>query len=124
MWALIIFYFSSLPGSPYPIEVSTSYYLERKGAHVLEFFVLSLLIYAFIRKRFPQEKTALLVTLTIFGATLYGISDELHQYYVPFRGAKLSDVGFDLLGACLAMLTLAVWRYSLAQYRNKKSLIK
>lgn len=117
LWALVIFYFSSIPGSPYPLEVTSSYYVERKGAHVFEYFVLSLLIYGFIWKRFPKEKAAILSALTIFGATLYGISDELHQYFTPFRGSKLSDVGFDLFGACLAMLILMLYRY-------KKSLSK
>ncbi|MEK9174260.1 MAG: VanZ family protein [Patescibacteria group bacterium] len=124
LWALVIFYFSSLAGSPYPLEVTSSYYLERKGAHVFEYFVLSLLIYGFAQKRFPQEKTSILAVLAIFGATLYGISDELHQYLVPFRGSKLTDVGFDFLGACLAMLILVAWRYYLSQYRYKKSLNK
>ncbi len=124
LWALVIFYFSSLAGSPYPLEVTSSYYIERKGAHVFEYFVLSLLTYGFLWKRFPQEKTSILVVLAIFGATLYGISDELHQYFTPFRGSKLSDVGFDTLGAALGMLTLAVWRYCSSHYHNKKSLSK
>ena len=124
LWALVIFYFSSLAGSPYPLEVTSSYYIERKGAHVFEYFVLSLLLYGFIWKRFPQEKTSILAVLVIFVATLYGISDELHQYFIPFRGSKLSDVGFDTLGAGLGMLALAAWRYCSSHYHNKKSLRK
>lgn len=122
LWALVIFYFSSLTGSPYPLEVTSSYYIERKGAHVFEYFVLSLLLYNFMRKRLPQEQTSMLGVLVIFAATLYGISDELHQYFIPFRGAKLSDVGFDTLGATLGMLTLIAWQYCFAHYHNKKSL--
>jgi VanZ family protein len=113
LWALVIFYFSSLAGSPYPIEVTTSYYIERKGAHVFEYAVLAILIYGFIRKRYSHESIWVLGVLAVFGATLYGITDELHQYFTPYRGARISDVGIDFLGALLGMLLLAGLRHAI-----------
>jgi VanZ family protein len=111
LWALVIFYFSSLPGSQYPVEVTTSYYLERKGAHVFEYAILAILGYGFLRKRHSGEHIITLSLLAVFGATLYGITDEFHQYFTPFRGAKISDVGIDFLGALIGVLLLMGTRY-------------
>jgi len=37
--------------------------------------------------------------ISIFSSTLYGISDEIHQYYVPQRYAELGDVLADFVGS-------------------------
>jgi len=34
---------------------------------------------------------------------LYGISDEIHQYFVPFRYSSVMDVVADGLGASLGI---------------------
>jgi VanZ family protein len=39
------------------------------------------------------------VLLAISLAALYGVSDEVHQTYVPQRTGHPVDVGWDLLGA-------------------------
>lgn len=122
LWALVIFYFSSLPGSPYPVDMTVRYYIERKGAHVFEYFFFTLLLFGFVRRRYPSESFSVLASLAVFGATLYGLSDELHQYFIPFRGARLSDVGIDLLGALLAIGCLALFRQSPFYTSNKKPL--
>jgi VanZ family protein len=36
--------------------------------------------------------------MSILLTGLYGASDELHQYFVPFRSADVWDILFDLLG--------------------------
>ncbi|NJN14405.1 MAG: VanZ family protein [Planctomycetes bacterium] len=36
-------------------------------------------------------------------AALYGVSDELHQLYVPGRFASVTDVLLDVAGALLAL---------------------
>ena len=42
-------------------------------------------------------------------ATLYGISDELHQSRVPGRDASVGDWIADLVGACGAAFVLGAW---------------
>lgn len=118
LWMLIIFYFSSLPGSPYPFDATTGYYIERKGAHLVEYFVFFLLAYGLMRRWYPRERFSLLGVLAVFVATLYGITDELHQYFTPFRGAKITDVGIDTIGALLAFGVLALYRHFF--YRSTK----
>jgi VanZ family protein len=41
----------------------------------------------------------MLMLLSVVSASLYGISDEIHQSFVPFRDAEVADVIADILGA-------------------------
>ena len=51
----------------------------------------------------------LVPTLAAFLLTLaYGVSDEIHQLYVPGRVASVADVGADALGAGLSILLMGV----------------
>jgi VanZ family protein len=43
-------------------------------------------------------------------ATLYGASDEWHQYFVPGRSAEVADWLADSLGAACVVLLLLWWR--------------
>lgn len=42
-------------------------------------------------------------------ATLYGVSDEVHQAFVPGRMADVRDVIADATGAALALSALGAW---------------
>lgn len=42
--------------------------------------------------------------LPVLICLLYACTDEIHQLFVPGRSGKLSDVGVDALGFCLAVL--------------------
>ena len=44
-------------------------------------------------------------------ATLYGLSDEYHQQFVPGRTSDLADVAADVTGAGLACLVLYLSRW-------------
>ena len=45
--------------------------------------------------------------------TLYAMSDELHQYFVPDRAMLLSDVGIDAMGflPCVAVTCAVIWAW-------------
>ena len=43
LWMAVIFYLSSVPGGGVEYEMPTTLFLERKGAHVFEFFLLTIL---------------------------------------------------------------------------------
>lgn len=47
------------------------------------------------------------VALAALGVLAYGISDELHQYFVPGRSTEIADVLADSVGGLVA--TTAVW---------------
>ena len=74
--------------------------LLRKGAHMLEFGLAAIIVYLVLPKRrwsYPVAWAA---------ATILGITDEIHQMYLPGRTALVSDVAIDSLGALLALFIL------------------
>lgn len=118
LWMGVIFFFSSLHGSAYPYEPTLPYYLERKGAHVAEYAVLMLLSVRFLFAWFPQGGIRSIMLAAAAFSVTYGISDELHQFFVPYRGAKLTDVvidGLGVLSAAAVIMTAAL----LAKRRRK-----
>ncbi|MDO8566455.1 MAG: VanZ family protein [Candidatus Moranbacteria bacterium] len=101
MWMGVIFFFSSLPGSEHPYQVTLSYYVERKGAHVVEYAVLMFLSLRFLLVTFPRETFKKIFLLAVVFSIAYGATDELHQFFVLYRGAKVSDVLVDGFGVLL-----------------------
>lgn len=68
--------------------------------HILAYFFLALFL-NFSLVRGKETKFIFIVVLISF---LYGITDEIHQYFVPGRNASLSDVGINFVGIALASL--------------------
>lgn len=102
LWMGVIFFFSSLHGSAYPFESTLSFYLERKGAHVTEYAILMLLATRFAFLLFPRETLKKILLIAGVFSLTYGASDEFHQFFVPYRGSKMSDVLIDGIGILLA----------------------
>lgn len=93
LYAGLVFYASSqpllLPSIPIP-------YID-KPIHFVEFAILSLLIcWAQASSERPLKRAAL---LAIILSSLYGITDEVHQSFVPNRLMQVSDWASDTLGA-------------------------
>lgn len=119
LWMTVIFLFSSMPGSGVMGEPTLSYYLERKGAHVIEYLTLMLLAVRFVLVLFPRESFSWILLLSGVFSLVYAVTDELHQFFVPFRGAKMTDVGFDFLGIVLMGILMKL-SYDLSRMRKKK----
>lgn len=107
LWMGVIFFFSSLSGTENPSEPTLLYYMERKGAHVIEYAVLMPLSIRFVFALFPRESFRKVLALSGVFSIAYAVSDELHQFFVPYRGAKMTDVMIDGFGILLA--GMAVW---------------
>lgn len=101
-WAGLIFYLSAQPslksGYPWPYD-----FILRKGAHILEFTVLFLLLLRVFDSQNLAPKKALLWAFVL--AILYAIFDELHQAFIAGRVGAPSDVAIDSLG-----IFLLTWR--------------
>ncbi len=65
--------------------------------HIVEFGVLASLIYFALRD--TNAGKHYLFALAFVIAFLYGISDEIHQYFVPGRRADIFDVVANGIGA-------------------------
>jgi VanZ family protein len=81
----------------------------RKAAHVIEYFILGLLLFrAFRGDSITSWKWRWSFSAVIVVA-LWAISDEFHQSFVPARTASVVDVGIDTVGGVLAQFVSGFW---------------
>lgn len=100
-WAGLIFTFSSFPTGT-ASQIVWSDFILKKTAHVVEYAIFTTLLYrAFLA--YNMDKNRAVITAVLI-AMIYGLSDEYHQTFVAGRTGKIRDVGFDTIGACLAVL--------------------
>jgi len=101
LWMALIFIVSSRSNLPSHPNKTVDFTL-RKAGHLVEYGVLAFLLWRAISK----ERGAP-APLSFGGAfafsLLYAASDEFHQTFVPGRDGTLLDLGFDALGALLAL---------------------
>lgn len=105
-YAGLIFYLSSQSTPPGP----ALWWLELvgdKGGHALEFGLLGLLCYRAFRFAAGSTAARSALLLAIFAAIGYGVTDEIHQAFVPFREPSPWDVLADGVGASLVS---SFWR--------------
>jgi len=96
----VIFYLSAQSQLPTPDEAWLDLLLK-KSAHIAVYAILAWLLARALVQEGPVQPRHF--RLALFLTVLYALSDELHQSFVPGRTARLLDVGFDTLGALLAL---------------------
>lgn len=101
-WASFIFFLSSRQTLPSPNDELFNFLLK-KIAHMFVYGVLYLLIHRAFRIT-HHVKPKYVVAVTLILTMLYAGSDELHQSFVANRTATFRDIGYDFLGAGIAML--------------------
>jgi len=113
LYCIAIYIQSDFPSS----EHIPTFEFSDKVLHFLAYAVMGVLFYrAYQTLRF-KENLRLLILLSIVSASLYGISDEIHQYFVPYRDASIFDVIANILGAICG-----VYLYNLlVSYRGQKT---
>ncbi len=83
--------------------------MVRKAGHIIEYFVLSLLLFRAFRGPSDKPWKWTWASFAIIGTVLWALSDEYHQSFVPTRTDSFTDVGFDAAGGILAQLASALW---------------
>ncbi len=78
----------------------------RKGAHMIEFAVLFLLLFFALRAYFGSYINAAAVDLMI--CIIYAVTDEWHQTFVYGRAGLISDVIIDSAGALTAFVLILI----------------
>jgi VanZ family protein len=85
------------------------HYAVRKLAHLTEYGIFSLLIYASFLDAPDFEWRPPLALRSTLIAGLYSLTDEYHQSFVSNRTASIVDCGIDTTGAALATLIPLMW---------------
>ncbi len=112
--AAAIFFFSHQPSGSSVLE---SFPLSSMIGHFGGYGLLALLLYRAFTGGFGVWSTqAALRVLAL--AVLYGISDELHQAFVPGRQPSAGDLVVDGVGAAMALG--AIWLYATRVRRLKR----
>jgi VanZ family protein len=99
-WAALIFALSSVPGTSLPHLAMLKH---DKILHAVLYAPMGAFCLLAIRAR-TSARGAVLVVLAAAVAGLYGLTDELHQKYVPHRTADLFDALADLVGGTVGAL--------------------
>ncbi|WP_257215829.1 VanZ family protein [Fredinandcohnia onubensis] len=108
LYMILIFILSSLPADAI---VNTPFSWDRafkESLHLIEFGILyGLWVLFFLVQGKFSPKTSLLSAVI---AIAYGFSDELHQYFVPYRSATVIDLVKDSIGV-LVLYTIVKVSY-------------
>lgn len=84
------------------LDVSSIHHLIRKNAHFFIYFFLGMLVlHALKTSKGTGYQT---IGLALLICVLYAISDEIHQLFVPGRGAQVKDVLIDSAGASVGIV--------------------
>ena len=104
-WFLPLFYAGMiffLSSNTIPVKTPSFVFFD-KMVHVLEYGILASLIYIALKS--TDSIRYKIIPLAFVLASLYGISDEVHQYFVPGRHADIFDIMANGIGAiCFPMV--------------------
>ena len=107
LYAGVIFFLSAQSN---PEDQLPSFLLKEvsdKVLHAVEYGILSLLCYRAFRWAAGPAVARQAVVLAIVTASVYGITDEVHQAFVPLREASWQDWLADTIGAVIGAMS---WR--------------
>ena len=108
LYAGAIFFLSA---QSHPEEQLPSFLLKDvsdKVLHGVEYGILALLCYRAFRWAAGPAVARQAVVLAIVAASVYGITDEVHQLFVPFRESDWQDWLADTIGAVIGAVS---WRF-------------
>jgi VanZ family protein len=108
-WMAVIFRVSAIPGSRLPGGYSTL-------GHFVSYAILGGLLVLPLR---PSRSTAAAVAVAVIVASLYGITDEFHQAFVPLRTPDVVDWGVDTLGAFAGALAATCLAYAWQRWTRR-----
>jgi VanZ family protein len=106
IYCLAIFFQSGQPG---PESIPDVRFLD-KFLHFGAYGLLGILFFRAFETLPLKNFKNLLILISIGSATLYGISDEIHQYFVPSRQADIMDVIANTIGSICGVYFYYRWK--------------
>jgi len=99
-YCLLIFLQSS---SDNPVDLPPIANVD-KVLHAGAYGLLGILFYRAYRSRWPSASGWTMANASLLSAAFYGLTDEIHQYFVPGRSADPWDWLADTVGAMLGVV--------------------
>ena len=93
-----------LSSGPVPSSIPTFKFMD-KLAHACVFSALAFLLMRAFISGGPDMTTSRAALVCFVLVCLYGVADELHQYFVPSRHCDVFDAMADAFGAFLGVMT-------------------
>lgn len=94
--------------------------LKDKLVHFVEYLILGALCTHATLRTWPQRPVWRTVVLGAFLAAAFGVTDELHQAFVPGRSSDIADVYADTLGGAAG----AVLAYLATRWRGRATRVR
>jgi VanZ family protein len=82
----------------FPEKIPSLPYID-KVIHFFAYAILGGLFFMAFRTQRFKENINMVIMLSILSSSLYGLSDEVHQYFVPYRDADMMDFFADVAGS-------------------------
>jgi VanZ family protein len=107
-FAIVLFIFSSIS---YPPDIKLFVTFDDLVKHTIAYCIFGFFIARALNNqtRYLKLRQKLFLFTFLIG-TLYGISDEFHQYFVPGRSSEILDVVADSVGTILGFIVFHFWR--------------
>jgi VanZ family protein len=99
----VIFYLSSKSDIAIPAELSD------KGWHSIGYTGFAIVIVRALAGGLPARITTTTALVAVAIATLYAVTDEFHQSFVPNRTADVQDLIADVVGAAMGAFVCWLW---------------
>ncbi|PKM93081.1 MAG: hypothetical protein CVU80_00070 [Elusimicrobia bacterium HGW-Elusimicrobia-4] len=114
VWGYIIYFLSDIPGLDTGLGIWDL--ILRKGAHITEYFILTILLIRAFRRSFRMSFVFLIFCPSVI-SFLYAVSDEYHQTFIKNRCGTPWDILVDTVG-----ILLVVYLYfKKGNYKNIKN---
>ena len=113
IYCIFIFIQSSFPSIESVPELP---YIDK----LLHFFAYAVLGAFFLRAYKTlrvRNNLKLLIILSVLSSSLYGISDEIHQHFVPYRSFEYFDILADVLGSLFGVF---IYQYITARFIDNR----
>jgi VanZ family protein len=100
-------------------EIEIIHFLVRKGAHMTEYCITSLLLFHSFRNTLPFQRHWRWVFYSLMIVIFVAATDEYHQAFVVSRTSSIVDVGIDIVGGILGQ-GISITHYLVRRMHEKK----
>ncbi|HEX7402152.1 MAG TPA: VanZ family protein [candidate division Zixibacteria bacterium] len=117
-YALLIFIVSAIPQIPPPLGFKWG----DKVAHLLEYGIFSFLLFLAFYTSGKEFLKRHVFFLSVLIGMVYGLTDEIHQKFVPGRDCNI----YDFLADCLGIIAVQVvlWMYLRKRKKRQKGSVE